>query len=165
MDAGSSSATSFTEQTLKNTHVKAMEAETLALVREFQKQSKEDPSTTDGTDPYPLKEAILGLPQKKKPPPQPIEKKSFDPEAVLNTLISSYEMIVFSKTYCPYSKRAKAILSSYEIDPAPLFYELDVEDHGVEIQTALKGMTERATVPNIVIGGVSFFSIIVSRHD
>lgn len=63
-------------------------------------------------------------------------------------------VIIFSKTYCQYSKRAKGVLlEKYKIDPEPYVVELDVHPLGKQIQDRLHEMTGRGTVPNIIING------------
>ena len=65
-------------------------------------------------------------------------------------------MVIFSKTYCPYSKRAKKLLlEKYSIKPAPVIVELDEEEKGPQLQGALAELTGRRTVPNIVVNGYS----------
>jgi glutaredoxin len=65
-------------------------------------------------------------------------------------------VIIFSKTYCPYSKRAKGILlEKYHIDPAPYVVELDEHPLGPQLQAKVGAMTGRRTVPNIMISGKS----------
>ena len=65
-------------------------------------------------------------------------------------------MIIFSKSYCPYSKRAKGLLlEKYNIDPAPYVVELDEHPLGPQIQARLAEITGRRTVPNIMINGKS----------
>lgn len=65
-------------------------------------------------------------------------------------------VVIFSKTFCPYSKRAKGILlEKYNIEPKPYVVELDEHDLGSEIQDELEKTTGRRTVPNIMINGVS----------
>lgn len=64
--------------------------------------------------------------------------------------------IIFSKTYCPYSKAAKKLLlEKYSIDPPPYVVELDEHTLGKELQAKLGEMTGRRTVPNIMINGKS----------
>lgn len=61
-------------------------------------------------------------------------------------------MIIFSKSFCPYSKRAKGILlEKYSIDPPPYVVELDEHPLGTKIQTRLGALTDRKTVPNIMV--------------
>jgi glutaredoxin len=61
-------------------------------------------------------------------------------------------VVIFSKTYCPHSKRAKGILmEKYSIDPAPYVVELDEHPRGQELQAVLADMTGRKTVPNVMI--------------
>jgi len=65
-------------------------------------------------------------------------------------------VIIFSKTYCPYSKRAKGVLlEKYVIDPAPYVVELDTHPLGPRLQTRLGDMTGRKTVPNVMVNGKS----------
>lgn len=83
------------------------------------------------------------------------KNEAYDPADSLSVLFESYPMIVFSKTYCPYSKNAKKVLEFYDIRPRPLIYELDVEEHGADLQAELGKVTGRKTVPNIVINSHS----------
>lgn len=65
-------------------------------------------------------------------------------------------VIIFSKSYCPFSKRAKDILlSKYTITPAPYVVELDLHPLGAALQDTLAQMTGRRTVPNVLIQGKS----------
>jgi glutaredoxin len=65
-------------------------------------------------------------------------------------------VVIFSKTYCPYSKKAKGILlDKYHIDPDPYVVELDKHPQGAALQTVLYKTTGRRTVPNILVNGVS----------
>lgn len=65
-------------------------------------------------------------------------------------------VIIFSKSYCPYSKKAKHILlDMYNIVPAPYVEELDQHPLGMQLQSALQKTTGRRTVPNILINGKS----------
>ncbi|WEW55667.1 hypothetical protein PRK78_001100 [Emydomyces testavorans] len=66
------------------------------------------------------------------------------------------KVIIFSKTYCPYSRKAKNImLKRYSIVPAPFIVELDEHPLGSELQALLASNTGRRTVPNILINGMS----------
>lgn len=65
-------------------------------------------------------------------------------------------MIIFSKTYCPYSKKAKHILlEKYYIVPEPYVVELDIHPLGEQLQALLGKLTGRKTVPNIFFMGKS----------
>ncbi|TLD23141.1 hypothetical protein PspLS_07676 [Pyricularia sp. CBS 133598] len=65
-------------------------------------------------------------------------------------------IVIFSKSYCPYSKRAKGILlEKYSIQPAPYVVELDQHPLGPQIQQKLGETTKRKTVPNILVNGKS----------
>jgi len=73
-----------------------------------------------------------------------------------NANIPLFLVIIFSKTYCGFSKRAKALLlERYVIDPPPFVVELDIDPLGPKLQTLLKETTGRGTVPNIMVNGVS----------
>jgi glutaredoxin len=94
----------------------------------------------------------------------------------LQSILKKSPIIIFSKSYCPYSKRAKNILLDlYEITPKPWVVELDQmtemvpkkkstngdEDEGQEatlgkkVQDLLQSLTGRRTVPNIMINSQS----------
>ncbi|KAK5073936.1 hypothetical protein LTR64_006924 [Lithohypha guttulata] len=83
-------------------------------------------------------------------------------------------VVIFSKSYCPHSKKAKhLLLEVYKINPKPVVVELDMlgehvpsspsedlahDDHnkitlGKALQDLLAEITGRKTVPNIVVGG------------
>lgn len=65
-------------------------------------------------------------------------------------------MIIFSKTYCPHSKKAKNILLDlYTITPSPYVVELDTHEQGAGLQEALAQTTGRKTVPNVLVNGKS----------
>lgn len=65
-------------------------------------------------------------------------------------------VIIFSKSYCPFSKRAKGLLlEKYLITPDPYVVELDEHPLGSQLQDQLLEKTGRRTVPNIMINGVS----------
>ena len=65
-------------------------------------------------------------------------------------------VIVFSKSYCAFSAKAKHILlDKYIIVPAPHVVELDQHPLGRGLQAALAKSTGRRTVPNILINGKS----------
>lgn len=65
-------------------------------------------------------------------------------------------VIIFSKSYCPHSRRAKGILlEKYIIDPPPFVVELDQHRIGAGIQAHLAKLTGRRTVPNVLINAVS----------
>ncbi|KAH9993595.1 thioredoxin-like protein, partial [Russula vinacea] len=64
-------------------------------------------------------------------------------------------LIVFSKTYCPYSRRAKDILARYELVPQPKIIEVDLRDDGDFIKAVLTRLTGRSTFPNVILHGKS----------
>lgn len=65
-------------------------------------------------------------------------------------------VVIFSKSYCPYSKKAKHILlDQYVIQPTPHVVELDQHPLGKRIQDRLAVMTGRKTVPNVMVYGIS----------
>ncbi|KAF2722010.1 hypothetical protein K431DRAFT_284448 [Polychaeton citri CBS 116435] len=81
-------------------------------------------------------------------------------EEALNAILKKAPLIIFSKSYCPFSKKAKHILLEfYTIEPKPYVVELDQMEEGGElargIQTLLGKNTGRATVPNVLVNGRS----------
>ncbi|KAF1846501.1 glutaredoxin [Cucurbitaria berberidis CBS 394.84] len=92
---------------------------------------------------------------------QAIVKEDETPEAhevetELNLILKKSPMIIFSKSYCPYSKKAKHILlEKYRILPEPYVVELDLHPLGEKLQALLAKSTGRRTVPNILLLGKS----------
>ncbi|KAL9123106.1 MAG: hypothetical protein Q9187_000335 [Circinaria calcarea] len=81
------------------------------------------------------------------------EEKDVDVE--LNAILKRSPIIIFSKSYCPYSRKAKEIFEKYKIVPSPFIVELDMHPMGTHIQAALEKSTNRKTVPNVLIAGKS----------
>ncbi|KAL5332512.1 thioredoxin-like protein [Aspergillus crustosus] len=77
-------------------------------------------------------------------------------KAELNAILKRSPIIIFSKSYCPYSKKAKRVLlDQYSIVPAPYVVELDQHPLGSQLQALLGENTGRRTVPNILVNGRS----------
>jgi len=64
-------------------------------------------------------------------------------------IIDENAVAVFSKSYCPYCKATKSLLS--ELGAKYYTIELDQVDDGSAIQAALGEMTGQTSVPNIFI--------------
>jgi glutaredoxin 3 len=60
-------------------------------------------------------------------------------------------VVLFSKSYCPYCRKAKQALLSIGI--SPVVVELDERNDGREIQVALLQMTKQRTVPSAWLNG------------
>lgn len=77
----------------------------------------------------------------------------YDAAAGLAEIRSLAPMIVFSKTYCGFSKKIKKLLlENYQITPAPMYVELDKHAHGSELQAYLAEVSGRTLVPNALVG-------------
>ncbi|KAL1986639.1 hypothetical protein VTN96DRAFT_6017 [Rasamsonia emersonii] len=83
-------------------------------------------------------------------------KEDVEAKTELNDILKRSPIIIFSKSYCPYSARAKSILmDKYSIVPAPFVVELDQHPLGPRLQQLLAESTGRRTVPNIMVNGQS----------
>ncbi|CAM9178328.1 unnamed protein product, partial [Heterosigma akashiwo] len=71
----------------------------------------------------------------------------------VKALVKANPVMVFSKSVCPHCKKAKALLNSLGVAYEKL--ELDTCADPPGYVSALIGMTNQKTVPNIFIGGVS----------
>lgn len=77
-------------------------------------------------------------------------------KAEFNSILKKAPIIIFSKSYCPHSARAKGILlEKYLIDPKPYVVELDQHPLGAKLQAKLADLTGRKTVPNVLINGLT----------
>ncbi|CAH1432588.1 unnamed protein product [Lactuca virosa] len=65
--------------------------------------------------------------------------------------VSSHPIVIFSKSYCPYCKRAKGVFK--ELNKKPYVIELDEREDGGKIQNALGELVGRRTVPQVFING------------
>mmetsp|Transcript_6939 Transcript_6939/g.6892 ORF Transcript_6939/g.6892 Transcript_6939/m.6892 type:complete len:222 (-) Transcript_6939:35-700(-) len=80
-------------------------------------------------------------------------KEEFDVAKALLEIRALSPMVIFSKTYCPYSKRLKQLLKdNYQITPEPTIVELDRHGYGQNLQDYLEETTGRGTVPNVLVG-------------
>ncbi|KAI7885600.1 glutaredoxin [Lichtheimia hyalospora FSU 10163] len=68
---------------------------------------------------------------------------------LIKTTIADNRVVVFSKTWCPFSQKAKKLFDDSNI-PYHLI-ELDKQHNGADIQQALADLTGQKTVPNIFI--------------
>lgn len=79
--------------------------------------------------------------------------EDFDVAKALLEIRAMSPMVIFSKTYCPYSKRLKQLLrDNYQITPEPTIVELDKHGYGQNLQEYLEETTGRGTVPNVLVG-------------
>ena len=59
--------------------------------------------------------------------------------------------MIFSKSYCPYCDKAKAVFDGLSADYGVI--ELDRVDEGAEIQGHLQEITGQRTVPSVWVNG------------
>ena len=79
-------------------------------------------------------------------------------------------VVIFSKSYCPFSRKAKTVLlEKYSIVPAPFVVELDQHPLGPQLQSLLGENTGRRTVPNVLVNGRSIGGgddiVALDEHD
>ncbi|CAG7853928.1 SubName: Full=Probable GRX1-glutaredoxin {ECO:0000313/EMBL:CCA67126.1} [Serendipita indica DSM 11827] len=72
---------------------------------------------------------------------------------LVDSTIDENFVTVFSKSWCPYCRRAKNLLNSLELPEGKNIQvlELDLRDDGSQIQSYLARKTGQTTVPNIFI--------------
>ncbi|KAJ7020174.1 glutaredoxin, partial [Mycena alexandri] len=67
------------------------------------------------------------------------------------TAITENKIMIFSKTTCPYCRKAKALFAEKFPGETPVVFELNERDDGADIQAYLANKTGQRTVPNIFI--------------
>lgn len=67
-------------------------------------------------------------------------------------LIKNYDILVFSKSTCPYCTKVRQIFQENKVD-CLAWMDLDKRSDGDKIQLVLKDMTGAATVPRVFING------------
>jgi glutaredoxin 3 len=80
-------------------------------------------------------------------------KSSLSAPDHIQELIHKYPIVIFSKSTCPYCRKAKNILSKYKLNDKYYVLELNELSNTEEYQTELKKLTDDRTVPRIFIGG------------
>uniref|UniRef100_A0A2K6VXG3 Glutaredoxin domain-containing protein n=1 Tax=Onchocerca volvulus TaxID=6282 RepID=A0A2K6VXG3_ONCVO len=77
-----------------------------------------------------------------------------DAYAFVTQLVNSAPVVVFSKTYCPYCKKAKQALSTFRMsNDLYKIIELNEREDCDKIQDALLQITGARSVPRVFIGG------------
>ncbi|POY72801.1 hypothetical protein BMF94_4210 [Rhodotorula taiwanensis] len=76
-------------------------------------------------------------------------------ELQLERMVRRVPVVVFSKTTCPHSKRAKQLLAELGLYPAAHVIEVDLRPDMVSLKALLNRRTAHATFPNIIIGSRS----------
>ncbi|XP_078163336.1 glutaredoxin-C8-like [Carex rostrata] len=74
------------------------------------------------------------------------EKRAF-----IRSTVKGHDIVIFSKSYCPYCKRAKGVFK--DLNEEPFVVELDQREDGSEIQDALLEIVGKRTVPQVFIKG------------
>jgi glutaredoxin 3 len=72
-------------------------------------------------------------------------------EDQIKKTIGSTKVVVYSKSYCPYCAKTKALFDSMDVKYTAI--ELDLMDDGPKVQEALLSITGQKTVPNVFVGG------------
>ncbi|XP_067854477.1 thioredoxin reductase 3 [Heptranchias perlo] len=67
----------------------------------------------------------------------------------IQTLVDSYPVVVFSKSYCPYCQKVKELFRALDIDIH--VEELDLLEGGSDMQNILQEMTGQKTVPSVFV--------------
>ncbi|KAI0339901.1 thioredoxin-like protein [Trametopsis cervina] len=104
---------------------------------------------------------VVGLGEVEVDGSQPVDLRVYAPDGkdewqqYVTTLRDQRPLILFSKSYCQFSRRAKALFQSLQVSPAPHVVELDLRSDGHIIQSILRRITGRATVPNVLLQGNS----------
>ncbi|KAL4814030.1 thioredoxin-like protein [Aspergillus spinulosporus] len=101
---------------------------------------------------------------------QKLENEQQKVKAELNDILKRSPIVIFSKSYCPFSKKAKTVLlEKYSIVPAPFVVELDQHPLGPQLQSLLGENTGRRTVPNVLVNGRSIGGgddiVALDEHD
>lgn len=76
-------------------------------------------------------------------------------ELQLERMVRRVPVVVFSKTTCPHSKRAKELLDDLGLYPSAQIVEVDLRPDVVSLKALLARRTAHSTFPNIIIGSRS----------
>ncbi|KAH8835120.1 thioredoxin-like protein [Flagelloscypha sp. PMI_526] len=73
-------------------------------------------------------------------------------KSFVDTAIAEHKVAIFSKSYCPYCKRTKALFADKFADSEPFIVELDHREDGDDIQSYIKDKFSHRTVPAVFVG-------------
>ena len=76
-----------------------------------------------------------------------------DAKKTVDDAVAKYPVLVFSKTYCPYCKRAKNALAEAEAKDVKVFELDNMGPAGSSIQRYISEKYRHSTVPAVFIGG------------
>ena len=84
-----------------------------------------------------------------------LSKTPFDParRAAVEKQIATEKVVVYSKTFCPYASKTKALLRRTGVSSEATIVELNLLADATETQAILFKITGQKTVPNCFIGG------------
>jgi len=74
-----------------------------------------------------------------------------DLEQAIQQTTSSNNVVIYSKSWCPYCAQTKALFE--EMSQPYVAVELDEREDGEELQATLLAMTQQRTVPNVFVLG------------
>jgi glutaredoxin 3 len=69
----------------------------------------------------------------------------------INTLVKQNDVVVFSKSFCPFCAKTKALFKDMSVNAKVM--ELDLMSDGDVYQSELAKMTGQKTVPNVFVKG------------
>lgn len=72
-------------------------------------------------------------------------------QEVIQQTTASSEVVIYSKSYCPYCAQCKALFD--DMGQPFTAIELDERADGVQLQAALLELTQQRTVPNVFVAG------------
>jgi len=79
---------------------------------------------------------------------------SEDVRIFVYNVLTTKKVVIFSKTYCPYARKAKSIIEGYPIDPARKeVIEIEKRPDCAEIQAYMRELTGASSVPRVFIEG------------
>ncbi|RDB16507.1 Glutaredoxin-C4 [Hypsizygus marmoreus] len=78
---------------------------------------------------------------------------SMSVKELVDSAIAENKIAIFSKSWCPYSKKAKALFAEEFPQVQTTIFELDERDDGSAIQEYLLKVSGQRTVPNIFVNG------------
>ena len=74
-----------------------------------------------------------------------------DEQAQINKIIKSFDVVMFSKSWCPFCTKAKKLFEKGGVQCKSI--EMDLMANGHKLHEALKQVSGQETVPNIYVGG------------
>lgn len=97
-------------------------------------------------------------------PAEPVDDGKSDVERFVDKTIKDHRVVIFSKSYCGFSRKAKRAIGNHLPADKYIVVELDQRDDGWEIQQYMRTLTVRGRITELSKGAVQYWGVASCRQ-